>query len=554
MSSAVKSFRVVVLCLLALSSVAHASELKKPVHNSSAVDSSTLNANRIWAFLNNRGSLVYKDGRGGCFWMLDPRGMIYSDVILFDAGLGLIGKVGGTLRMSLTQWGSSYAPGPVINGKPALSVRPQDSARYRPYKISQGDTPSSNPDYAEWPTDLGAPVDAQGKPKLFGEQTIWMVYNNADSGARPLDWPILAPLPRATLEIQQLAYARRSTACDSVDLLANTVFFEWTVINKGLAAIDSAYAVLWTDLDFDNDVNPPGVDTLRQLPFCWTMSGRYGQAGRKAVGYIPLCGPIVSSLLDTAVFRGHSKPGYRNLPMSSFRPIWDDSGRDSANSFFPASSVDHLWNIARGLDYDARHLIDPTNGQTTNFPYSGDPVSGTGWYKQTPNGLGGGAGFYVFFGPFTLAQGDTQWLQAALVPALGTDNLDAIRVLRRQVEWLRSTPYDSLLSLAMSQIDCAKPTLPSTTQLYQNYPNPFNPATVIKYAIGGTRGQGLGTSEVKLVVYDLLGREVVTLVDEKKEPGSYDVTFDGTGLASGVYLYRLFTGTYVETRKLILLR
>jgi hypothetical protein len=61
-------------------------------------------------------------------------------------------------------------------------------------------------------------------------------------------------------------------------------------------------------------------------------------------------------------------------------------------------------------------------------------------------------------------------------------------------------------------------------------------------------------SDVKLVVYDLLGREVTMMVNDRKEAGSYEVKFDGTGLASGVYFYRLQAGYFVQTQKLILLR
>jgi hypothetical protein len=90
--------------------------------------------------------------------------------------------------------------------------------------------------------------------------------------------------------------------------------------------------------------------------------------------------------------------------------------------------------------------------------------------------------------------------------------------------------------------------------LEQNYPNPFNPATVIRYAIPGAGGWGLGTSRVRLVVYDLLGQEVAVLVDENKAPGNYEVTFNGAGLASGMYLYRLTADNFVQTRAMLLLR
>jgi aminopeptidase N len=96
--------------------------------------------------------------------------------------------------------------------------------------------------------------------------------------------------------------------------------------------------------------------------------------------------------------------------------------------------------------------------------------------------------------------------------------------------------------------------LPKEFALGQNYPNPFNPLTVIKYTIAGARGQGLGVSGVSLVVYDVLGREVAVLVNERKAPGTYQVTFDGSGLSSGVYFYRLEAGNFLQTKKLVLLK
>ncbi len=83
--------------------------------------------------------------------------------------------------------------------------------------------------------------------------------------------------------------------------------------------------------------------------------------------------------------------------------------------------------------------------------------------------------------------------------------------------------------------------------LYQNYPNPFNPTTVISYQLSAV-------SNVTFKVYDILGREVATLVNEKQSAGNHSVTFDGSRLASGVYLYRLEAGSFVSVKKLLLLK
>jgi hypothetical protein len=83
--------------------------------------------------------------------------------------------------------------------------------------------------------------------------------------------------------------------------------------------------------------------------------------------------------------------------------------------------------------------------------------------------------------------------------------------------------------------------------LEQNYPNPFNPTTTIKFELPKS-------SQVRLSVYDMLGREVSLLVNEKREAGVHEVKFDASKLASGVYFYRMQAGDFVLTRKLLLLR
>jgi photosystem II stability/assembly factor-like uncharacterized protein len=94
--------------------------------------------------------------------------------------------------------------------------------------------------------------------------------------------------------------------------------------------------------------------------------------------------------------------------------------------------------------------------------------------------------------------------------------------------------------------------VPDNYLLYQNYPNPFNPTTKIKFDIKKEfRSQ---ESEVKLIIYDITGREIQTLVNEKLNPGTYEVTFDGTNYASGIYFYQLRSGEFVTTKKLILLK
>lgn len=89
--------------------------------------------------------------------------------------------------------------------------------------------------------------------------------------------------------------------------------------------------------------------------------------------------------------------------------------------------------------------------------------------------------------------------------------------------------------------------IPEEFSLEQNYPNPFNPSTTIQFRIPNA-------SFVNLKVYDILGREVATLVNEEKPVGSYDVNFNASQLSSGIYFYKLRAGNFVETKKMILIR
>jgi hypothetical protein len=89
--------------------------------------------------------------------------------------------------------------------------------------------------------------------------------------------------------------------------------------------------------------------------------------------------------------------------------------------------------------------------------------------------------------------------------------------------------------------------IPTTFALYDNYTNPFNPSTTIRYGLPNR-------AHVTLSVLNTLGQQVATLVQGQQEAGSYEVKFDGSALASGVYFYRLQTGSFVDTKKLLLIR
>ena len=154
---------------------------------------------------------------------------------------------------------------------------------------------------------------------------------------------------------------------------------------------------------------------------------------------------------------------------------------------------------------------------------------------------------------FRQVQGDREWKEIGFVPGKGTTT--EITSYTYKDENLRSGFYN----YRMKQIDfngsykyydlneTVKISNPFEFNLKQNYPNPFNPTTSIQYAISNKQF-------VTLKVYDILGNEIATLVKEEKPAGEYEVEFDGTRLPSGIYFYQIKAGSFVDTKKMILLK
>ncbi|MCX6157570.1 MAG: T9SS type A sorting domain-containing protein [Ignavibacteriota bacterium] len=104
-----------------------------------------------------------------------------------------------------------------------------------------------------------------------------------------------------------------------------------------------------------------------------------------------------------------------------------------------------------------------------------------------------------------------------------------------------------LLSSPLTNTGNNNITTSESYSLSQNYPNPFNPTTNIKFDVAKF-------SNVKIIVFDIMGREVQTLVNESVKPGTYETSFDGSSLASGVYFYKLITSGFTETKRMLMIK
>jgi predicted GH43/DUF377 family glycosyl hydrolase len=174
----------------------------------------------------------------------------------------------------------------------------------------------------------------------------------------------------------------------------------------------------------------------------------------------------------------------------------------------------------------------------------------------------------VEVGLATSTDGITQWTKHSQNPVLSPSPgmWDGQKVEASSVKligdslWMWYSGNGSFLQMGLATslfdtVSVVEETVqPKAFSLDQNFPNPFNPSTTIKYQIPASLNPSKGGTLVTLKVYDILGSEVVTLVNEEKPVGTYEITWNATNLPSGVYFYQLKAGEYINTKKMILLK
>ncbi len=437
-------------------------------------------------------------------------------------------------------------------------------------------------DWNEWPWQKGAPfydtdgngiLDDDEEPGLaYGDQVVWFVVNDLDSVATMN----FLGSPPIGLEMQITLWAYNRTGYQSNTILSNLnealqhiIFKRVRLIYKGrsdtpdTARIDSMYIAQWSDPDLGSPADDlVGCDTLLNMGYVYNGYGTDNEYIKydlppAAAGYCFLVGPAVHSPGNQAVFDFKIKNNFKNLPMTSFAWIPTGSPIDPPTGY---QKTLRYYKLLRGyvpiFGPDQFYPFPP--GMTPNrFPFSGDPVAGTGFL----DGLGeqysfapGDRKLTCSTGSFTMALGDTQEVIIALVGGIGSYHLASISVMKHFAKWVRSyTPY----IFAMGFQDGEEPPaevepLPQYFYLSQNYPNPFNAETKIRYDLPVPKS-------VELVIYNLMGQVVKVLVNETQEAGNYVFQWDGMDgrgkkVPTGIYFYRIEAGYWILTKKMILLR
>ncbi len=499
------------------------------------VDQRQLDANNISTWFRTNGSFNRDPatGNSGFEW---PKGS--GKYARYASGIWMGCKSGVDTLTAIAEYAYDYLPGYVDN---AGLPQGNDNPLYRTYLITRGNT--TDPDYLNWPVNQGAYVTSGGTPFFLGTQTMFYSYTDAyphSSGSTSL----------ASLK----AVILQTNWCYTNVNLRDAQFIEFRVINRSSTPWVDTYLAFWTDDDLGDATDDAiGCDTLRNLGYTYNTDDNDPQYGTAppAVGTKLLRSPIIATGNNNDTVKYYNPPGSQNLVvkigykfvgMNIFN-TYNNGGNPPPGD--PQTNTE-TYRFLSGYWRTGESWINPTNNQTTKKAYSGDPVTGTGWI------MAGGSDrrFAQSFGPFNMQPGDTQSIIVAQVIAKGSSNLNSITELRSLSDYVQSIYDQNFQSvLAVNNISAE---IPSGYSLSQNYPNPFNPGTVIRYSIpSDVRGQ---TSNVKLVVYNSLGSEIATLINEKQSAGMYEIDFDGSGLPSGIYFYKLSTDDFTDTKRMILLK
>ena len=539
------------------------------------VSSKLLNINNVSTrFYNDSQSDITPTGQSGFEF---PKGT--GKTTVFQSGLLWGAKVNNVIQVGGSVYRSGMTPGRIMKDGSAenSSVSNVRVYRVRPdYKTNDLLAEQSlgegtvneiraqyEKDWNEWPVSDGAPfVDKNGNGiyehaiDIAGyenaDQTLWHVANDLDAsavnyfiGSQPIG-----------IEEQITAWAYKSNN----DYLNKTIFRKYKLINKSSDTFTKMYVCLFSDIDLgatteNYAADLCGSDSSLNLGFNYYaanhVNAQYG-TNPPSVGFVLLQGPMISgAIADQAMFDGRKISGKKNLQMTSFFHFYcgDTSYVCPQQGNYSEGTLAwyNYFQGIEGLKNRPFRLPSQLGGTTTMYTLSGDPLTGSGWvdgvYRHE-----GDRYINIASGPFDMAPGDTQEVVFAEVAAQGQDRLDAIKVLKQYASNLLMDYGDSLYMHQITDVEKFR-SIPTQFSLYQNYPNPFNPSTTISY--------GLPTAGfVSLKIYDFLGREIKTLVNDYQLAGSYHKTFSTSelNLSSGVYFCELRAGGLIQTKKMILMK
>ncbi|HRE41975.1 MAG TPA: T9SS type A sorting domain-containing protein [Ignavibacteria bacterium] len=504
----------------------------------------SIGGNNINVFVSNKGIIGNNNSQGG-----QRPGFEYpansNKYCSFSSGLNISAYFQNELRMISTSYIGEFKPGYTENG-----IFKSDS-RFKFYKVKKTDYPGISWDYDNWHLMIpfGAPfhdINNNGiyepsidKPGIKNaEETIFIALTDSDSSSHNFG--------------EGFGGGTKPLFCDlgltlwtyNTPLLQNVVFIKHKFTNKS--------SVVWQDTQFgyfnDSDVGDAnddftGVDSV--LKFSYTYNSKNNDSD---YGIAPPSFGLM--FLKTP----------ENVGMTSGIPLPRPSSLPECIGETSISTLEAR-NMLLGLKKDGStwkvHRSNPL--KPTKYVFPGNPETNSGWVNS--NGFtidcigsnvmvfdslyGGDIKLIMNTNPNSLnvSPGNSVDIISTQFVARGTSNLNSVTRLKQLADSIK-TFFDGGTVIG---IPSNVSEVPVDFQLFQNFPNPFNPETNIKFNIPER-------TLVSLDVVDITGRKVKTIVNEVLNSGSYNYTFDGSNLTSGIYFYRLTSGNFSQTKKMILLK
>lgn len=521
------------------------------------LDPTTLSGNNISSLFAKRGIFDQDKratNRAGFEW---PKGT--GKTALFTAGLTIGAKVNGELRMVAASFNGEYSPGYCINGNPIKDWK------FKYYKYTKGLDTRESWDWINWGlmVPYGAPfidvnnngiyeaaIDTPGVKNA--KETIFYCMTDADSSYHSAGEGFGGGIKPLGAEVHMTAWVYNYP-----EFLNDVQFIGFDIINKSPYIWNSVQMGIVSDPDLgDPNDDYIGCDTNLNLGFCYNGDNddpQYGIAP-PAVGFTILRGNLNRSVT----------PNVR-LNMTSFDFFVGASTSLAPCESDPVGEPYSAYLMLSGYKKDSTCWLNPKFNPPlkTKFCYTGDPETNVGWNEEQgsiKNCEKDSTGLLIAPNPygdrrmilgsgaknFNIVSGESQKFVIAQLIARGSTNKNSVTRLKQLTESVRNF-YLTTFPIGINQISS---TVPEKYNLFQNYPNPFNPITNIKYQIPKN-------SLVILKVYDVLGREVETLVNEIQQAGVYETQFPGNenfNLSSGIYYYRLSAEGYTSVKKMVFVK
>lgn len=474
---------------------------------------------------------------------------------IFSSGINLAAKVNGILREATASYKGEYVLGYCVDSIPHTNTN------FKIYKVSRGDNQNTNPDWANWGlmVTYGAPYRDVNNNGIYepaidtpgvrnAASTIFMcITDGFTTSHNPGEGFGGGTLP-LFVEVHLTAWAYTQPS------YADMQFIKCEIINKSLRTWTGSYFGIFSDPDV-GDANDDYMccDTTRRLGIVYNGDDNdyiYGQHP-PAVGTMFLKGMTNKNVIPNV-----------NIGMVSYVYMYQGGLNMPPCEWIPNAEPYPAYLVMKGYKKDSSSWLNPTTfpRQKTKCILSGDPETNIGWteLKGRIQNCGGDSGIYIipdvmddqrfFMGTgaenLTINPHDTQTVYICQLIARGTSNLNSVTKLKQLADVAQNF-YNTGFTIGIQKISSV---VPDKFELFQNYPNPFNSMTNVKFQI-------LKPGFASINIYDINGRKIKTIVNEKLNTGEYEVNFDGSDLSSGVYFYNLAVeGVLYSMRKMVLLK